>query len=287
METLIQTAISGLAIGAVYASLALALVLIYQTTGLINFAQAEMATFSTYVAWWLMAVQGVPYWAAFMLAMAAAFALGVIVERIFVRPIEDAPMFTIIGVFLALLVLIHTLTRVLFRGALVKFPTPFTGETSLGVSNHEIAVVGMVLVMVLLIWLFSRFTPGGLAMRAAALNPASARLLGIRVSRVLALGWGLAAMAGALAGIMVAPVLVLDVDLMGRVFIYAFAAALVGGLNNPMGAVLGGFIVGLGENLLGYFFGTDIRLTLALVLIIGIVTLKPAGLLGRAPQTRV
>jgi branched-chain amino acid transport system permease protein len=155
---------------------------------------------------------------------------------------------------------------------------------------HDLGQIGVTLIVLLCIWLFFRFTPLGLAMRAAAHNPLSARLVGIRVGWMLALGWGLAAMFGAVAGIMVAPVLFLDPNMMGGVQIYAFAAATLGGFTSPIGAVIGGLIVGVVENLVGTyvsFIGTELKFTVALALIIVVLLVKPTGLLGRTMVKRV
>ncbi len=149
-------------------------------------------------------------------------------------------------------------------------------------------MIVVTLVMLALVFAFFRFTPVGLAMRAAALDPVASRLVGIRVSRMLALGWGLAGAVGAVAGMMAAPIVYLDPHMMGGILIYGFAAALLGGINNPWGAVLGGLIVGVLENLCGtYLVGTELKLTVALVLIIGVLLLRPAGLFGKPTVHRV
>jgi len=155
-------------------------------------------------------------------------------------------------------------------------------------STHEAGAIGVTLVVLLLLYLFFRFTPLGLALRAAAQNPDSARLVGIRVGWMLALGWGLAAAVGGVAGMMVAPIVFLDPNMMGGVLLYAFAAALVGGIDNPAGAVFGGFLVGVLENLLGAFvIGNELKLAFALVLIIGVLVVKPSGFFGKVLVSRV
>jgi branched-chain amino acid transport system permease protein len=155
-------------------------------------------------------------------------------------------------------------------------------------SSHELGAIGVTLVVVLLLYGFFRFTPLGLAMRAAAQNPASARLVGIRVGWMLALGWGLAAAVGAVAGMMVAPIVYLDPNMMGGILLYAFAAALVGGIDNPWGAVVGGFLVGVLENLLGAFvIGNELKLSVALAIIVGVLLIRPSGFFGSVHVTRV
>jgi branched-chain amino acid transport system permease protein len=171
-----------------------------------------------------------------------------------------------------------------------SFPSPFPKEMALGrfMSPHELGAIGITLVVLAALYVFFRFTPLGLAMRAAAQNPASARLVGIRVGWMLALGWGLAAAVGAVAGMMVAPIVYLDPNMMGGILLYAFAAALVGGIDSPMGAVIGGFLVGVLENVLGAFvIGNELKLSVALVLIIGVLLFKPSGFFGKVHVTRV
>ncbi|MEO8806895.1 MAG: branched-chain amino acid ABC transporter permease, partial [Burkholderiaceae bacterium] len=155
------------------------------------------------------------------------------------------------------------------------------------VSSHELGSIGITLVVLLLVFVFFRFTPLGLAMRAAAQNPVSSRLVGVRVGWMLALGWGLAAAIGSIAGMMVAPTVFLEPNMMAGILLYAFAAALLGGIDSPGGAVLGGFIVGVLENVVGSLLGTELKLTVALVLIVGVLVIKPSGLFGKVHITRV
>ncbi|HOW46561.1 MAG TPA: branched-chain amino acid ABC transporter permease [Rubrivivax sp.] len=290
MEGFLLQVFAGLANGIIYGSVALALVMIFQATHHINFAQGEMATFSTFVAWWLMQ-QGWPYWGAFFFTVAVSFAGGLLVQRIILRPIEKAPVLTNVLVFIGLLLIFNALSGWLFDFTVKAFDSPFAKDSFLETkyfSAHQVGSAGVLVVMLLLLFAFFRFTPIGLAMRAAAQNPDSARLVGIRVSWMLGLGWGLAAAIGAVAGMMVAPVVFLDPNMMGGILLYGFAAALLGGVDNPVGAVIGGFIVGVLENLLGaYVIGTELKLTVALVLIVATLTLKPAGLFGKKVVVRV
>ena len=254
MDVFIHQVLAGLATGGIYASVALALVMIYQATQLVNFAQGEMAMFSTYFAWSLVNA-GVPYWAAFVLTVLFSFVFGVVIERIVIRPVENSPVLAVVVVFIALLVILNSVTGWIYTYTMKTFPSPFPNELGLGkyMSPHEVGAIGVTLVVLLLLYAFFRFTPLGLAMRAAAQNPESGRLVGIRVGWMLALGWGLAAAVGSIAGMMVAPIVFLDPNMMGGVLLYAFAAALVGGIDSPGGAVFGGFLVGVLENVLGAF----------------------------------
>lgn len=290
MEAFLHQLFSGLANGCIYGSVALALVVIYQATHHINFAQGEMATFSTFVAW-AMIQAGWPYWGAFLATVVASFIGGLVLQRVILRPLEKAPVLTNVIVFIGLLLIFNALSGWIFGHTLKTFPSPFPKDFVFAnkyFSAHDLGSVAVMLGLLLLLFGFFRFTPLGLAMRAAAQNADSARLVGIRVSWMLALGWGLAAAIGAVAGMMVAPIVFLDPNMMAGILLYGFAAALLGGIDNPMGAVIGGFVVGVIENLLGaYVIGTELKLTVALVLIVATLTLRPSGLFGKTVVTRV
>ena len=288
MEAVLLQVLAGLATGGIYASLALALVMIYQATQLVNFAQGEMAMFATYLAWSLINA-GMPYWAAFLLTVIIAFVLGVLIERIIIRPVENAPVLAVVVVFIGLLVILNSVAGWIYSYTIKSFPSPF--PASLGIrymSPHQVGALLVTLMVLALLYVFFRFTPLGLAMRAAAQNPVSSRLVGIRVGWMLALGWGLAAAVGAVAGMMVAPIVYLDPNMMSGILLYAFAAALLGGIDSPGGAVVGGLVVGVLENLLGAFvIGNELKLVVALVLIVGVLLVRPSGFFGTVQVSRV
>ncbi len=290
MYSLLQQIASGIAMGGIYACLGLALVMIYQSTHHINFAQGEMAMFSTFIAF-LLLKWGLPYWAAALATLAFGFVAGFAIERLVLRPLGDVPELSVIVVFIGLFVGINSLAGWIFGHQLEPFPSPFPDKLpGVGtlISGHELGTVAVVLLVMALLYAFLRFTKVGLAMRASAENPVSSRLAGIPVSLMLSLGWGLSALIGAVAGLMVAPVVFLEPNMMGGVLIYAFAAALLGGIDSPWGAVAGGLIVGVVENLAGtYVVGTELKLTLALVLIVAVLLVRPSGLFGRKLVARV
>lgn len=290
MEIFLQQTIAGLSTGGIYACVALALVMIYQATHHVNFAQGEMAMFSTFLAW-AMIQAGMPYWVAFFATVAVSFVLGAAVEFVVIRPLHRAPELSVIVVFIGLLVIFHSIAGWMFGTQIKEFPTPFSKDAWYAtrlMSAHQVGTIFVALCLVAALFAFFRYTTLGLKMRAAAQNPASSRLLGINVGRLLMLGWGLAAGIGAVAGMMVAPVVYLDPSMMIGVLIYAFAGALIGGIDNPLGAVVGGFLVGVLENLIGtYVVGTELKLSVALVLIVGVLIVRPAGLFGRRIVQRV
>jgi branched-chain amino acid transport system permease protein len=280
MAAFLQQVVSGLAAGAIYASLALALVLIYRTTDIVNFSQGEMATFTTYVAWSFMH-HGLSYWPAFTLTLLVAFAGGVTVERTLIRPVEQRPEIVIVIVTIGLLIAMNGLTGWIWRTVDVG---------GVAISLQDVGTVAVCLVTVLVLWLFFRFTTLGLAMRAAAINPGASRLMGVRVGWMLALGWGFAAVLGAVAGMMAAPTVFLDPNMMLVVLIYAFAAAVLGGIDSPVGAVVGGLVLGVAVNLLGTyvdFVGAELRLPTALAVLLLVLLVRPSGLFGRVVVRRV
>jgi branched-chain amino acid transport system permease protein len=288
-----QQVTSGLAAGAIYASLALALVLIYQTTNVVNFAQGEMATLTTFIAWTIMH-HGVAYWPAFVLTLLIAFGGGVAVERALIRPLEHRPEIVIVILTIGMLIAINGLTGWIWGAEVKAFDSPFPNRSfvvgGVAISIQDIGTFGICLGTVLLLWLFVRFTTLGLAMRAVAFNPEASRLMGVRVGWMLALGWGFAAVLGAIAGMMAAPTVFLDPDMMLIVLIYAFAAAVLGGIDSPVGAVVGGLLLGVVINLLGTyvdFVGQELRLPTALAVLLLVLVIRPAGLFGRVVVRRV
>ena len=292
MELLLHQVLAGLATGAIYACMALAVVMIYQAIDHLNFAQGEMAMFSTFVAWQLMQ-WGMPYWSAFVLTIALSFGAGVLIERVLFKPIHNAPALAHIVVFIALFAIFNSLAGFIWDFSIKSFPRPFGSQPLFGqglISSHEAGMIAVVLIMLTLLYLFFRHTRVGLAMRAAAANPESARLAGIRVGWMVALGWGMASAIGAVAGMLIAPVVFLEPNMMLSILLYGLAAAVVGGLTSPGGAVIGGFAVGVVENLAGTFLpqvGRELKLTIALVLIVAVLTVKPSGLFGRRIVSRV
>jgi branched-chain amino acid transport system permease protein len=293
MELFVQQVISGMASGAIYASLALALVLIYRSTDIVNFAQGEMAMFATYIAWQLVR-DGASFWLAVVVALIASFVGGMVIERVVIRPVERRSELTVIIVTIGMFILINALAGFIWTFQVRGFPSPWQarnvmlGEVRVGVGTLGILAV-VALVVGALFVLFTR-TKLGLLMRAAAENPDSSRLVGIRVGWMLALGWGLAAAVGAVSGILVAPIVYLSPNMMLSVLVFAFAAATLGGFDSPLGAVIGGLVVGISENLAGTYIaviGADLRIVVPIVIIVAALLVRPQGLFGHATVERV
>jgi len=294
MADFLQQVVAGLASGSIYASLALALVLIHRATGIINFAQGEMATLSTYIAWTLTANHGWGYWPAFVFTLGVSFLGGAAVHQTVIRPNEKGSVLRVVIVTIGLLILINGLVTWIWGGEVRAVESPFPAGTTeiagVAITTADIGTIAVVLATVALLWALFQYTKLGLAMRAAAVNPAEARLVGVRVTWMLSLGWGLAAALGAVAGMLAAPSVFLDPNLMAALLIYAFAAAVLGGIDSPVGAVVGGLTLGVGLNLIGTyvdFVGADLRLPVALLVILVVLLVKPTGIFGKAEVRRV
>lgn len=292
MDLFLHQVVAGLSTGGIYACMALAIVMIYQAIGHLNFAQGEMAMFSTFVAW-QMIEWGAPYWIAFVLTIALSFVAGVLIERAIFKPLHDAPVLSHIVLFIALFAILNSTAGFIWDFTIKPFPSPFGSEPLIGdglVSAHDAGMIAVTLILLALLYTFFRHTRVGLAMRAAAANPVSARLVGVRVGWMVALGWGMAAAVGAVAGMLIAPVVFLEPNMMLSILLYGFAGAVLGGLTSPGGAVVGGFSVGVIENLAGSFIpviGHELKLAIALALIVAVLMVKPSGLFGTTTVTRV
>jgi branched-chain amino acid transport system permease protein len=250
--------------------------------------------FSTFIAWSLVH-HGLSYWAAFFLTIAISFAGGVAVERAVIKPVERAPVLTVVIVTIGLFFLVNGAARWIWTPETRSLPNAFSTRpieiAGVAFSIQDLGTIGVSLAAVALLWAFFRFTKLGLASRAAAGNPEASRLVGVRVSWMLALGWGLAAAMGAVSGMLTAPALAsFDQNLMQPVLLYAFAGAVLGGLDNLFGAVVGTLLLGVLINLIGTYVdwvGTELRLPVALAVILGVLLVRPAGLFGRSAVSRV
>ena len=291
MDLFVHQVLAGLATGGIYACMALAIVMIYQAIDHLNFAQGEMAMFSTFIAWQLLQ-WGFPYWAAFFVTIGISFVAGVLIERIVFKPLDGASVLSHVVGFIALFAIINSLAGFIWDFTIKSFPSPFGRTSPFGtlMNAHDTGMIAVTLLLLVLLYLFFRHTRIGLAMRAAAANPDSARLVGIRVGWMIALGWGMAAAIGAVAGMLIAPVVFLEPNMMLTILLYGFAGAVLGGLTSPGGAVIGGFSVGVIENLAGTFIpyvGRELKLSIALALIVAVLTVRPSGLFGRRVMSRV
>jgi branched-chain amino acid transport system permease protein len=292
----LQFTLSGISFGMIYAAIALSLVLIWRGTRLLNFAQGGMAMFTTFIAIEVI-YRTHNYWAGFVVALAAGLVLGAICELTVIRPTLGKPPLNSVLVTIGLLILLEGLAGILFGGQYRSFPAAFSitglkvGSTALGISRSDVFVVVAVLVTTLLLALLFRYTSAGLRMRAAAFNATIARLSGIRVARVLTVGWALAGLLGALAGVLVSPSTFLYPNSMDAIFVYGFTAAVIGGLDSPVGAVVGGLLLGVilsySSGYMGGSLGSDLTSLVALGILVAVLMIRPDGLFAGARMRRV
>jgi branched-chain amino acid transport system permease protein len=290
----LQFTLSGISFGMVYAAIALSLVLIWRATRLLNFAQGAMAMFTTYIGIEVI-YHTHSYWAGFVAALAAGLVFGAAAELTVIRPTLGKPELNAVIITIGLLILIEGAAGILYGGQFRSFPAAFSvvglkvGSTALGVSRFDVFVALAVLAATLLLAAGFQYTSVGLRMRAAAFNPTVARLSGIRVGRVITLGWALAALLGALAGLLVSPSTFLYPNSMDTIFVYGFTAAVIGGLDSPLGAVVGGLVLGV---LLSYASGylpqgSDLTSLVALGILVVVLMLRPGGLFSAARVRRI
>jgi len=284
--------VDGIVNGMIYAAVALALVMIWRATRIVNYAQGAMAMFTTYIA--LVVIQhGVPYWFAFVIALVAGFVIGAVTERVLVRPVESRSPLSAVILTLGVLILLEAVAPMLFGGQTQSFPAPVSnidilvGNANLYFSPFALLTVGAVLLMMLVFFIVFQRTTLGLRMRAAAFHPEIARILGIRVGRMLTLGWGLAALLGALAGMLTAPAIFLYPTNMDEVLVFAFTGAIIGGLDSPVGAVVGALSVGLVLSYVSGYIGADLAPLGGLVILIAVLMVRPQGLFTFGRQRQV
>jgi branched-chain amino acid transport system permease protein len=292
LQQFVTTALTGLTLGMVYAAFALALVLIWRSTRIVNFAQAPMAMLTTYVALTLIDA-GYSYWVGFVAALLSGLLLGALVERVVIRPVEGKAHINAVILTLGLYIVFTALAAIVFGSRFRSFPAPFglrglqVGGVNVAVTSSGIfTVVAVLVVMLLLVGLF-RFTDLGLMMRASAFSQEVARLLGVRVGRMLTLGWALAAMVGSLSGLLIAGGSLVDPSYMDPVVVFGFVAAVLGGLDSPVGSVVGGLMLGVGLSFVSGYLGSDLVALAALAILMVVLLVRPGGLFSHAQARRV
>ena len=294
MVEFLQFTLSGVVFGMIYAAVALSLVLIWRGTRLLNYAQGGMAMITTYIAIEVIYHTG-SYWAGFVVALVAGMLLGAVCQLTIIRPTMNKPPLNAVIVTIGLLVLLEGLAGIFFGGQFRSFPTAFSGTglkvggTPLGVSRFDIFVAAAVLVATLALAVAFRYTSAGLRMRAAAFNATIARLSGIRVARVLTVGWALAGLLGALAGVLVSPSTFLYPNNMDTIFVFGFTAAVIGGLDSPVGAVVGGLLLGLALSYAGGYLpsGASLVPVVAFAILVLVLMVRPDGLFSATQVRRV
>jgi branched-chain amino acid transport system permease protein len=292
MQRFIDLTLNGIANGAIYAAVALSLVLIWRATRILNFAQAGMLMFTTFIAWAAID-SGASYWVGFAVALLSGLVLGAIVERVIIRPVEGAPPLNAIIVTLGVLVLLQAAAGMIWGGNPRSFPPAFSirgyviGDHAVLFSPFDLfTVVVVAALMAGVILLFTR-TSLGLRMRAAAFAPEVARLVGVRVGHMFTVGWALASLAGSLAGVLVAPSVFVAPNTFDSVLVFGFTAAVIGGLESPLGALVGGTALGLALSYVSGYGGAELVTLGALVILIAVLMVRPSGLFTRTQARRV
>ena len=290
VEILTSQVVSGLATGCVYALIALGFVLIFKATDVVNFAQGEFVMVSGFISYTLLIRFGIPYWLVLISTIVLSGFVGVILERVVVRPIMDAPIFSIVIATIGASTVLRSAAGIIYGYDVLPLPTIFSKDpVRLGVLNFtamDVGVIGSSLVIMLILYLFFKFTKTGTAMRATAQSQTAARLMGVSVSRIFSLTWAISAGIGGVAGVLIAPIIYLDPNL-GFIGVKAFAGAILGGFGSIPGAIVGGMLLGIIENLSGYFFNAGIKQVSTYVLLILVLVIRPSGLFGAAPIRKV
>jgi len=288
----LQFTLGGISFGMVYAAIALSLVLIWRGTRILNYSQGAMAVLTTFIALNVINHTG-SYWAGFVVALASGLVLGAVIERTAIRPVENRPPLNAVVVTIGLLVLIEGVAGIIYGGQYRSFPAAFSvtglhaGSVPLGISRNDVFVAVAVLVVALALAALFRFTATGLRLRASAFNPYASRLLGVRVGRVFTLGWALAGLIGALAGMLVSPNTFLYPSSMDSIFVLGFTAAVIGGLDSPVGAIVGGLILGVVLNYVAGYLGSNLVLIFGLVALVAVLLIRPSGLFSVTHERRV
>jgi branched-chain amino acid transport system permease protein len=292
MQEFLEFTLGGIATGMIYAAIALSLVLIWRGTRILNYSQGGMAMFTTYIAWLVIRDTG-SYWAGFAVALAAGLVLGSVLEYTVVRRVENKAPLNAVIVTIGLLILLEGLAGIIYGGQYRSFPAAFSikglkaGSVGLGISPNDLFTAAAVLAAALILALVFRYTSIGLRLRATAFAPAVARLLGVRIGRVLTLGWALAGLFGALAGVLVTSSTFLYPNSMDSIFVLGFTAAVIGGLDSPVGAVVGGIVLGVVLSYAGGYLGSNLVLVYGLAALVLVLMIRPTGLFSGAATRRV
>jgi branched-chain amino acid transport system permease protein len=292
VQQLLTILLNGVTSGMIYAAFALALVLIWRSTRIVNFAQAPMAMLTTYIA--LVVIDaGYSYWIGFAAALVSGLILGALVERLVIRFVDSSSHINAVILTLGLFIVIHALAAIIFGNQFRSFPAPFgltgrtIGDMNIALTGYDIFKVVAVLIVFGLLVLLFRFTDLGLKMRASAFEQEVAKLLGVRVSRMLTLGWALAAVVGSLAGLLIAGGSLVHPGYMDSIVVFGFVAAVLGGLDSPGGAVVGGLLMGIGLSFVSGYLGQDLVALAALIILIVVLLLRPSGLFAGTAARRV
>jgi len=290
LQVFAQLTVNGIAVGAIYALVALGLVLTYKATEVLNFAHGDMLVVSAFTAWGLITVAGLPFWAALGVTVLIAAALSYGIDALIVRRITGQPQFAGVMLTIALAFMLRGLVSMGFGPESRNYATPWTGQTSslagIAIADLQLVIVGVALAVTAALLLFFRGTRLGVAMQAASQNQLAAYLTGVRVKRVNSMVWALAGATAAVAGVLLAPITLVDITLW-FVVLKALAALVLGGFGSIAGAIVGGLSIGLIEQYAGVYLPDGSKDVVAYVVLIAVLIVRPHGLLGEAHGKRV
>jgi branched-chain amino acid transport system permease protein len=292
MTRFVDLTLNGISNGAIYAAAAIAFVLIWRATRIVNFAQGGMLMITTFVASSVIASSG-SYWLGFFVALACGFVLGAVVERVLIRHVEGGPPLNAVIVTIGLLIFLQAIAGMIWGGTPRSFPPAFSirgyhvGSHTYLFGPFDVFTVAAVVAMAAALFALFRLTDLGLRMRASAFEPVVARLQGVRVGQMLTLGWALASMAGSLAGLLIGPAVFVGPNNFDAVAVFGFTAAVLGGLDSPVGALVGGLILGLSLSYVSGYAGSALVTLAALGILMAVLMVRPSGLFAAAKARRI
>jgi len=284
--------VGGLAAGCLYALVGIAIVIVLNITDIANFAQGEMAMVTTFFAYWLLDSVGLAWWQAVPVAILFGLVQGIIIQQVVIRPLIGSPVLSAIIATLGLNIVLNSVAGLIWGHQTYTFPSPFAFSAPFMIGSVPVPVGSVVniaagvAIVIAMTW-FLRFTWIGLGLRAASQNPTVARMMGVSISRSSAIAWGLGGLVGGISGILVAPSLFLDTNLMGALLIKAFAGGVLGGLNSLIGVFVGCLALGVAENLVGAYLSPAFGEAITFVIIIAVLIVRPEGVFGRVRARKV
>jgi branched-chain amino acid transport system permease protein len=285
MDTLTQIFANGLSVGSVYALMAIAMVIVYKTSEVLNFAQGDIGMIATFVAYVIVASAGYPFWIALPAALAFAAVLGVAFEFFVIRRAKEPTVLNLLIMTLGFQLVLYGMAGWKWGAEQRRIPIPISDQAMVAVgpislTHLNLATLAAATIVLVAMGAFFRFTKLGIAMKATQQNPVAARINGIRTKRILAFAFALNAIIGAVAALLIAPVTTLDPGMMLDPLLKGFAGAVLGGMTTLAGAAAGGYLVGILENAFGAYVSVEFKTLVALVVIVAVLWFRPSGLFG-------
>ena len=290
LDTILQLALNGLAVGCIYGLVALGFVLIYKATELVNFAQGDLLMLGAFTCYMLVVWYGMPYWPAFALAVAAIALFGAALDGTVLRRVIGQPQFAVVMLTIGLGAMFRSFASIIWGSEIYSLPTPFSAKTTrvggVTVSHEYVAIIVGTVVLCAVLYAFFTYSRVGVAMQAASQNQLAAYYMGIPVKRMFSLIWAISAGVAAIAGVLLAPVSLIDINL-GFIGLKAFAAAVLGGFGSIPGALVGGVTIGLIELFSGAYLPLGVKDVAAYVVLLLVLAIRPQGMFGTVGRKKV